>query len=217
MNYSDMKLSHRAFYRFATTVVKPLIALLHPLRIRGREHLPKTGPAIVIANHVAMWDVLFISRMLLPLRTEYMAKEELFTHGRFISFVLHSCGAYPVKRGTADIGAMKKALTTLKEGHVFGIFPEGTRNRNWEGSFQKFFSGVGYIALSAKAPVVPIFFSDTRGFRTFKRVNVFVGAPVQLDDLYGQKVNGERSDEATARILTAMRSLVEQSDADPSL
>lgn len=211
MNFSEMKWGHRAFYKFATMVVKPLVAVLHPLHIRGRGYLPKKGPAIVIANHVAMWDVLFISRMLLPLRTEYMAKEELFSHGKFLSFVLSSCGAYPVKRGAADIGAMKKALTTLREGHVFGIFPEGTRNKNWDGDFQKFFSGVGYIALTTKAPVIPMFFSDTKGFPVFKKVNVFVGPPVMLEDLYGKKVNGELSDEATSRILAAMRAIMEES------
>ena len=211
MNYSEMKWHHKAFYKFATTVVKPLVGLLHPLQIRSREHLPAKGPFIVIANHVSMWDVLFISRMLLPLRTEYMAKEELYGHGRFISFVLDSCGAYPVRRGSADIGAMKKALTTLREGNVFGIFPEGTRNRNWEGDFQKFYSGVGYIALNSRAPVIPVFFADTQGFRTFRKVRVFVGGPVPLDDLYGKKINGEASEQATARILQAMRDIMEES------
>ena len=211
MNFSEMKWYDKAFYALAKAVATVLIALLHPLKISGAENLPKNGSFIIIANHVAMWDVFFISRMLFPLRTLYMAKEELFSYGALFSWIIRCSGGFPVKRGTADIGAIKRALSTIKEGHVFGIFPEGTRNKKWEGKLQRFFNGVGYIALASKAPVIPVFFADTEGFRVFRKVRVFVGEPVNLEDLLQLKITSESTEKATEHILHSVNALIEKS------
>jgi len=58
-----------------------------------------------------------------------MAKEELFRIPLVSSFI-KSLGAFPVKRGKGDVGAIKTALKLLEEGHIVGIFPEGTRLKN---------------------------------------------------------------------------------------
>ena len=208
MNRSEMSLFARALYAVAKTLVTWWIALLHPQRVQGREHLPADGSFIIIANHRSMLDVFFIARLLLPRRTVFMAKEELFGNV-FMRWLVGVGGGFPVKRGSADISAIKKSLAVLREERqVFGIFPEGTRNKNIENGLQKFYNGVGYIALMAKVPVVPIFFADMENFRPFRCVQISIGQPVVLNDLTeGRKLTGEATQQATDRIFEALNLL----------
>jgi 1-acyl-sn-glycerol-3-phosphate acyltransferase len=209
MTLREMKWHDRAFYAFGKFLVSLMVLLFFPMRITGRENFPKTGPFIVIANHISMLEVFFIAWMLFPLRTVFMAKSELFEHGRLFSWVLKAVGGFPVKRGTADIGAIKKALGVLKAGEVFGIFPEGTRNKKLDGVLQKFNTGVGYIALQSGVPVIPVLFQDTAGFKAFRRVRVVVGKPVDLSNLQSQgKINGDLTERATAKALDALNALM---------
>ncbi len=208
MNRSEMSPFARALYTVAKTVVTWWIALLHPQRVQGRENLPADGSFIVIANHRSMLDVFFIARLLLPRRTVFMAKEELFGNG-LLRWLIGVAGGFPVKRGSADISAVKKSLAVLRdERQVFGIFPEGTRNKNIESGLQKFYNGVGYIALMAKKPVVPILFTDRGNFRPFRGVHIAIGQPVVLGDLTeGRKLTGEATQQATDRIFEALNVL----------
>lgn len=209
MTLKELKWYERAVYAVGKLFTILMTALVYPLQVKGREHLPKSGPFIVIANHISMLEVFFIPRMLLPLRTVFMAKSELFSHGAFVSWVLRTAGGFPVRRGTADIGAIKKALEVLKAGEVFAIFPEGTRNKKLDGNLQKFFNGVGYIALLSGAPVIPVFFADTAGFKPFKKVKVVVGPPVSVAELRDKgRMNGETTQKATLKVLKALNELM---------
>jgi 1-acyl-sn-glycerol-3-phosphate acyltransferase len=210
MTTKELSWYERAFYAFAKFISVMLTTFMFPLRVQGREHVPKSGPFIVIANHISMLEVFFIPRLLLPLRTIFMAKSELFSHGKFFSWVIRTCGGFPVRRGTADIGAIKKALEVLKAGEVFAIFPEGTRNKKLDGTLQKFYNGVGYIALLSGAPVIPLLFADTAGFKPFRRVRVIIGPPVLLQELResGARVNSEMTEQATHRILDSLYELM---------
>ncbi|RHM56780.1 1-acyl-sn-glycerol-3-phosphate acyltransferase [Mitsuokella sp. AF33-22] len=119
--------------------------------ISGRENLPQEGPVILAANHLSNWDppllACFLSRPV-----SYMAKVELFEHPVF-GAAIRNCHAFPVRRGAADRGAIKAAVGVLKQGHVLGLFPEGTRSR--DGRMHKAEAGVGLLAAMSGAPVVP--------------------------------------------------------------
>lgn len=119
--------------------------------ISGRENLPQEGPVILAANHLSNWDppllACFLSRPV-----SYMAKVELFEHPVF-GAAIRNCHAFPVRRGAADRGAIKAAISVLKQGHVLGLFPEGTRSR--DGRMHKAEAGVGLLAAMSGAPVVP--------------------------------------------------------------
>ena len=209
MNRSEMSPFAKAFYAVAKALVCLWIAVMHPLRIAGRENLPADDSSfIIIANHRSMLEVFFIARLLMPRRTVFMAKEELFVNALF-NWVIGVAGGFPVKRGSADIGAVKKSLSILREERqVFGIFPEGTRQRNLEGGLQKFYNGVGYIALMAKKPVIPILFPDPEKFRPLRAVQVRIGTPVVLGDLMeGRKLTSDATQQATDRIFEALNTL----------
>lgn len=209
MTRNELKWYEKILYAAGKAYAVLLTALVFPLQVQGGENLPKSGPFIVIANHISMMEVFFIPRLLFPLRTVFMAKSELFSHGAFVSWVLRTAGGFPVKRGTPDIGAIKKALAVLKAGEVFAIFPEGTRNKKLDGNLQKFYNGIGYIALLSGAPVIPILFADTSGFKPFRRVKVVVGKPVSVAEMRdGGKLNSNTTDRATKKALKALNELL---------
>ena len=100
-------------------------AILLPLSIsyfgnQGKENLPTEGSAIIFSNHTSLFDPIVLG-CLLPRKIYFMAKQELFRIKPFALF-MKGLGAFPVKRGTADISAVKTALYTLRKGEVFGIF-----------------------------------------------------------------------------------------------
>lgn len=118
-----------------------------------------------------------------------MAKEELFQIPLF-GWLLKGLGAFPVRRGTPDRRAFKRALAVLAAGNVLGIFPEGTRSKTGElGPAEE---GAAVLALRSGAPVVPAGISGTLGPGP---IRVIFGPPVETSDL-------DPKDRASIRILS---------------
>ena len=82
-----------------------------------------------------------------------MARESLFRFAPF-RWLIRSLNAFPVRRGTADLAAVKEALRRLKAGNVVLVFPEGTRTR--DGSIGPMHGGPAAIAARAGVPMVPM-------------------------------------------------------------
>jgi 1-acyl-sn-glycerol-3-phosphate acyltransferase len=111
-----------------------------------------------------------------------MAKAELMgvpVLGR----VIQAVGAFPVKRGEADLSAIKTAMSVLKAGGRLVMFPEGTRVLGDEAAAAK--TGVSMLAFRTGAPVVPVFLR-TAPLRPFRRTLVRFGTP-----LYAQTDGGK--------------------------
>lgn len=138
-------------YAFFRVVFCVFFKLLFRAEIVGTENIPKDGPLILAANHMSNWDPPFLA-CFISRKVSYMAKEELFRNPIF-GAAITSCHAFPVKRGAADMGAIKSAIQVLKQGRCLGLFPEGTRSKT--GEIGKAEAGVGLIASKSKAPVVP--------------------------------------------------------------
>jgi 1-acyl-sn-glycerol-3-phosphate acyltransferase len=113
-----------------------------------------------------------------------MAKRELF-EVPFIGFVLRAIGAFPVRRGEADRGALQMALAVLAAGQPLGYFPEGHRSES--GQLLRARPGVAYIAQHSSAPIIPFAVSGTKDARLgrfWRRDVVFrVGTPFHVGDL----------------------------------
>lgn len=128
--------------------------LLFPCDVRGRENLPRGG-FIFASNHVSNLDPMLIgisSRR----RLSYMAKDSLFKD-KFFRFILYQVGAFPIKRGAADVGALREALKRLKRGCPVVVFPEGTRRKDNGSEAAKVQSGIGFLAVKSGLPVVSVF------------------------------------------------------------
>src|SRR5262245_25295616 len=114
-------------------VVRPLAQLLFGLDVIGREKLPKSGPAIVAANHNSHVDTivllcLFPSKLLPKIRP--VAAADHFDKGGFGSwFSKNIIGIIPIKRGGAARGedVLLGAKQALERGEILVLFPEGSR------------------------------------------------------------------------------------------
>ncbi len=89
-------------------------------------------------------------------------------------------GAFPVKRSFADVSSLKNVFKLLKEGHIVGIFPEGTRMRNRDRSSVKVKNGAAMFATEANVPVIPVGISGD--YRLFGRIYINIGKPFMLSD-----------------------------------
>ncbi|MFL6131951.1 MAG: lysophospholipid acyltransferase family protein [Nocardioidaceae bacterium] len=140
-------------------LVGPVLKLVFRPRTEGAEHVPAEGPAILASNHLSYADWLFMP-LTLPRRVTFVAKAEYFTSpgvkGWFQKKFFSGAGQVPIDRSgaTAAEGALSAAKRILREGGLFGIYPEGTRSH--DGRLYRGKTGVARLALEMKVPVIPI-------------------------------------------------------------
>lgn len=168
------------FYSFAKGILSILLKL-KGYRVKGLENMPADGPVIVASNHISLWDPIIVG-CTLPRQVFFMAKEELFAK-QVLGKILKGLGAFPVKRGQGDIGAIRKSLAVLKEGKVLGIFPEGTRSQS--GDIQEAMAGIVLIMEKSRAPILPIKIYGSKRLLSQKRGNIgiTVGEPIYAHKL----------------------------------
>jgi len=142
-------------------ILKPVAVLLmrtwFGFRVRGAEHIPSSGPALIVSNHQSILDPPVIGGAARR-QIYFLAKAELFQiplFGRLIR-ALH---ARPVRREGADARALRTAAQLLSEGKALLVFPEGTRSL--DGRLGEGKAGVGMLAVTSGAPVVPAYVSGT--------------------------------------------------------
>ena len=144
-------------YAITRVFVRLMMPLLGGITVIGGENIPDTGPIILAPNHRAYMDPPYLS-MVTKRQLHLMAKDSLFKVPVFGPYI-KAMGAFPVKRGTADRGAIKQAIAELKAGRVMGIFPEGTRAE--PGTLLPAEKGFALIAKQTGIPVVPIALEGT--------------------------------------------------------
>ncbi len=147
--------------------------MLFRLEARGTEHIPNEGPVIIASNHISLYDPPSVG-VLIERKVHFMAKEELFKVP-VLGPLIHSVGAFPVKRGGVSKDAIKTAISLVKSGQVLGIFPEGTRNSS-AGAAKK---GTAMIALRSGAVIVPT--AIVGNYKLFRKTIVYYGEPIFLD------------------------------------
>jgi len=126
--------------------------LVFRIQYRGRQHIPATGPALIVCNHQSYLDPLLVGAAL-PRSVRYMAMRQLFAT-RPIEILLRFYGAFPVATRSADTGAIKACLQYLRANELVMIFPEGERSP--DGRLLEFFHGFARIAQLGEVPIVPV-------------------------------------------------------------
>jgi 1-acyl-sn-glycerol-3-phosphate acyltransferase len=168
-------------------------------RVRGAEHMPASGGVILAVTHKSWADpVLTALAFRRPLR--FMAKAEIFEKPLFARFVT-ALGAFPIRRGSADIEALRTTLAIVADGGVLLMFPEGHRFHDDE--IHEYHAGIGMMAVRSGVPVLPVALQGTKRLTRNHvplrpRIQVIVGPPVDLSGLQGRK--SEIYEGATARI-----------------
>ena len=182
------------------------VRLLFRLRWRGREHIPEGG-CVLAANHVSNFDPWPLGIPLFPRRwLRFMAKSELYFPP--LKWILNGGGAFPVRRGQADLEAIEQAVELCRQGEIVVMFPEGTRRR--KGMRKKFeakpHTGAARIALEAGVPLVPAAIAGTDRLARLGPLRVVYGPPIAVDDLAGSD-DREAARVATDRLMAEIERL----------
>ncbi|MBN2582845.1 MAG: 1-acyl-sn-glycerol-3-phosphate acyltransferase [Planctomycetes bacterium] len=120
-------------------------------RAYHRERVPPSGGLLVVSNHQSYLDPILVA-LPIPRPFNPMARASLFRNPLF-SWLIRSLYAFPVRRGSADLTAIKEAIRRLRRGEIVLVFPEGTRTR--DGSIGRLQAGLVLIAQRAKVPIMP--------------------------------------------------------------
>ena len=164
-------------YILAYIILWPVFRIIKPTRCINHRNIPKGG-ALYCANHTRMSDPLFVAyAMGWPHQIHVMAKEEVM-HWPFIGWVLRHGGIFGVKRGKADVAAIKTSIKYLKNGELLLMFPEGTRHQ--DGDFGDAKTGAAMLALRTGVPIIPIYLPAEKRF--------FRWNPVVFGEAYYPKV-----------------------------
>jgi len=159
------------FYLFCRNTARILFYLLFRIRIVGLENIPKSGPVVISCNHIHNFDPPLVG-VFVPRFVHFMAKSELF-RWRWSAWVMKRLGAFPVKRGGQDMGAMKHSIAIPNSGGCIVVFPEGHRSK--DGKLGTAMTGVAFIARKANCPIVPI--AIIGPYKLFRPLTIRVGEP----------------------------------------
>lgn len=214
MILESKNLIYKAVYHGA----RSLIEVFATLEVEGWEHVPG-GACLFASNHQSMVDPPLLGSCL-PREISFIARRSLFDNPVF-GFVIRACHSIPVDRGEADIGAIRAALTALRQDRGLLIFPEGTRSQDGEIAEAK--AGAGLLACKSGAPVVPV---RIRGARDVlprgaffpvgsARIRVRFGPRMDPADYDPGVAHADRSMETSRRILGRIKALADV--ADPGL
>ncbi|MFQ5680759.1 MAG: lysophospholipid acyltransferase family protein [Candidatus Omnitrophota bacterium] len=154
------------------------------LKVEGCGNIPSRRGFIVACNHISNLDPIVVG-VACPRAINFMAKQELFGN-RIFGFILRRVRAFPVRRGQADVGAVKEAIRRLRAGEGLLLFPQGGRGRGWDIKQAK--DGVGMFAAKLGVAVVPAVVRGTeralprgRVIPRPARINVCFGPPIMVE------------------------------------
>jgi 1-acyl-sn-glycerol-3-phosphate acyltransferase len=199
-----MRVMDWVIWNLGRVVALPLL-YAPPLRMRrhGHEHLPASGPVLIVCNHVSVADPMVLMAAARSRRTSMMSKAELFRTPGF-GFMLRRLRAFPIDRSKpADFGAIRHALGLLERGHAVVVFPEGHVSRS--GRMRRGASGAGMFAQRPGVTVIPAVAWHTQRFKGPARV-VF-GPPIDMSDI-APGPRKARNREATDRIMAILARMV---------
>jgi len=177
------------------------------VEVEGAEHIDPSQAAVYVANHLSALDipVLYSS---IPGQFRIMAKRELFRYP-FMGWHLTRSGQIPIDQGDAraSLRSLNRASESLRHGMPLAIFPEGGRSH--DGRMRSFMGGAFYMAIKAKAPVVPITLIGTyellpiNSFHLIPgRVRMIIGEPISTQGMLPKQM-----DELAARVREEMHDI----------
>ncbi|TCN50786.1 1-acyl-sn-glycerol-3-phosphate acyltransferase [Rhodococcus sp. SMB37] len=176
------------FYRLCRhALIGPTLHLLGRPKIVGRENIPRHGPIIVAANHLAVLDSFYLT-LAARRQITFLAKREYFDRGGVVGslqrWFFSAMGQIPVDRrgGSTAAPALEAATRIVEQGGAWGIHPEGTRSP--DGRLYRGRTGAARVALETGTPLVPVAITGTRPDRSTpwwrRRVTVEILEPLDL-------------------------------------
>jgi len=204
-------------YQLSRLVAGPVLHTLWRPKVTGAEHVPASGGAILAANHLSVVDSVFLPLMLSRPVT-FSAKAEYFTASgpaaRLWAAYLKATNQLRMDREgpRAAQDTLEAALDLLREGKLFGIYPEGTRSP--DGRLYRGRPGVGWLALRSGLPVLPVAMIGTRkvlppGHVVPRpgRVEIRIGTPLKFPAELTAGPPGKARQLITEQVMTAIQEL----------
>ena len=196
--------------RVVDTTLKGITTLL--CRVDGKQlsQIPAQGPLIVVTNHINFLEAPVIYTRLQPRPITGFAKIETWDSA-FLGWLFDVWGMIPIRRGEADMTAIKKGLAALKNGQILAIAPEGTRSN--DGRLLRGQPGVVTMALLSGAPILPLVHYGHENYRKElprlrrSQLHAIVGRTFWLDNC-GEKVTGEVRQQMTDEIMYQLAMLL---------
>ena len=192
------KNKNQPLYAFWKHLLRPVFSLVWLLKIK-RPKTEDTGRGLIIAsNHISALDPVYLA-LRLKRQVWFMAKAEL-GKAPVLGGLIARFGV-TVKRGEADVGAIRKAIEILNENKALCVFPQGTRRKETHPKDTEFKSGVGMMAFHSKCDVLPAYIY-TKGYRVrpFKRIKITYGDVIPYDELGITDGKFDQFESATAKI-----------------
>ncbi len=172
------------------------------MEIHNEDNINKTkGGLIACGNHTSMIDPVILA-VSTKRQIHFMGKKELFDKKVF-GYLFRKLGAFPVDREGVSMSAIKSSLAVLKNNEVLGIFPEGTRVKQYDENNAK--PGIALIANKAKVNIMPFYIKGPYKFRG--KIKIYFGEETNyLENLEG-KAKAEEYGEIGKQILKDIYSL----------
>ena len=181
-------------------ILRLFVKLIYRIDVTGRDYLNIDNGFVLTANHKSNWDVVVLYAMLNK-DLNFMAKAELFEN-KIFAWILKKFGAFPVKRNTNDIGAVKQALQILNSGKILAIFPEGTRRAELDVDNAK--AGAVLFASRCQKPIVPIAIAGE--YKLGAKLNIVIGEPVYFAE---KKLSQDELNSNTVTVMKKIKELAE--------
>ena len=183
------------WFRFARWVCKVFCRLFFRIRVYGRKNVPEEGPLLLVSNHQSFLDPVFcgipLKRPLYFLARDTLFRPLVFCRRRkrgFFGWLISSVNTIPVRRGKADLSAVKTIIGKLKEGSGVCLFPEATRTR--DGKIAPFKPGFGLLCRRGKAAVVPVVIDGA--FECWPRHKKIFSLGSEIVICYGECITAEQ-------------------------
>jgi 1-acyl-sn-glycerol-3-phosphate acyltransferase len=196
-----------ALWWFARVLLRATLPWMFGFHVAGRDRLPRRGGVLVVCNHIADVDPLFVGVACVPRRARYMALSHHFTTRPFAE-LLFALGGFPVRLDRPDVRALRYARERLEAGEMLVVFPEGTPA--WGPEMGEFRDGMGLLGLTPGVTVIPAALWGSHrivhGWKPVGRGPVWVafGEPLEVP---AEGSRRERSAELTRRARAAIDEL----------